>query len=74
MKKQVRRLFPVYTKSAARNRLEITASVIIANEFYHITAVLNRTNKTAGDFVAGRFLCACIKSTQSLNYFVNSER
>lgn len=34
MKKQVRRLFPVYTKSAARNRLEITASVIIANEFY----------------------------------------
>ncbi|MCJ7776957.1 MAG: hypothetical protein MUP16_01405 [Sedimentisphaerales bacterium] len=35
MKKQVRRIFPVYTESAVRNRLEIAARVILANEFYN---------------------------------------
>jgi hypothetical protein len=79
----VLQIFPVYTESAVRNRLEITASVIIANEFYpslqrllteQLAQIHKRTNKTAGDFVAGPFfLCACIKSIQSLNYPINSD-
>jgi len=56
MKKQVRRIFPIYTESAVRNRLEIAARVILANEFYpslqqFLTEQLAQINKLAGNII-----------------------
>jgi len=56
MKKQVRRIFPIYTESAVRNRLEITARVILANEFFpslqqFLTEQLAHIHKLAGNII-----------------------
>jgi hypothetical protein len=56
MKKQVRRIFPVYTEAAVRNRLEIAARVILANEFYpslqqFLTEQLAMVHKLAGNII-----------------------
>lgn len=56
MKKQIRRIFPVYTESAVRNRLEISARIILANEFYpslqeFLTEQLAQIHKLAGNII-----------------------
>ena len=56
MKKQVRRILPVYTESAVRNRLEIAARVILANEFYpslqrFLTEQLAQIHELAGNII-----------------------
>jgi hypothetical protein len=56
MKKEIRRIFPVYTEAAIRNRLEITARVILANEFYpsllhFLTELLAQVHKLAGNII-----------------------
>jgi hypothetical protein len=56
MKKQIRRIFPVYTESAVRNRLEIVARVILANEYYpllqeFLTEQLAQMHKLMGNII-----------------------
>jgi hypothetical protein len=56
MKKQVRRIFPIYTESAVRNRLEIAARVILANEFFpslqqFLTEQLAEIHKLTGNII-----------------------
>lgn len=56
MKKQIRRILPVYTESAVRNRLEIAARIILANEFYpslqeFLTEQLAQMHKLAGNII-----------------------
>ncbi|MFC1675797.1 tubulin-like doman-containing protein [Planctomycetota bacterium] len=56
MKKQIGRIFPVYTESAVRNRFEIVARVILANEYYpllqeFLTEQLSQMHKLTGNIM-----------------------